>query len=322
MAATLSAPSPGSDDEFDDTLILMFMCCHPSLTPTASIPLTLRAIGGLSTREIAAAFLVSEKTMGQRISRAKATIKASNEPFQLPPPAERDERMRLVLHVLYLIFNEGYVTSGGAQLTRGDLSAEAIRLTRMLHTVLPDRPEVSGLLALMLLTDARRSARTSEGGELIPLAEQDRSLWDGKAIAEGIRLLEDALSHRQADVYQLQAAIAAAHAEAPDHDSTDWTKILALYGLLERLSPNPMVSLNRAVAAGMVHGPTAGLAVLDTLEDQVGDHHRFHSVRAHLLEMSGSPATAATEYRAAASRTTNKREKHYLLARAADLTEQ
>ncbi len=246
-----AGPVPGEEDTArDDTLILMFMCCHPSLTPGAAIPLTLRAVGGLTTREIAAAFLVPEPTMAQRISRAKSTLKASGEPFTLPPADQRAARLRSVLHVLYLLFNEGYASSGGPELARSDLSGEAIRLARGLHASLPADPETTGLLALMLLTDARRPARTGPGGELIPLAEQQRSRWDRACITEGMRLITAALEQGQPGEYQLQAAIAAVHDEAPSHAATDWPKILALYGLLERRTGNPMVTLNRAVGRG------------------------------------------------------------------------
>ena len=287
----------------DDTLILMFMCCHPSLTPGSAIPLTLRAVGGLTTREIAAAFLVPEPTMAQRISRAKATLKASGEPFTLPPPDQRAGRLASVLHVLYLLFNEGYASSGGPDLARSDLSGEAIRLARGLHASLPGDPEVTGLLALMLLTDARRAARTGPGGELIPLAEQDRSGWDRPLITEGTTLLTGALRSGQLGEYQLQAAIAAVHDQAPSHAGTDWAQILALYSLLERMTGNPMVTLNRAVAAAMVEGPAAGLALLDAVRGPLGGHYRFHAVRGHLLETGrgstpGAPPNSAPRPRA------------------------
>jgi predicted RNA polymerase sigma factor len=297
----------------------MFMCCHPSLTPASAIPLTVRAVGGLTTREIAAAFLVPEPTMAQRISRAKTNVKASNEPFTVPPPDQVAERLRSVLHVLYLLFNEGYASSGGADLARTDLSGEAIRLARGVHAALPDDAEVSGLLALMLLTDARRPARTRADGVLVPLAEQDRSLWDRRLIAEGVAIITDCLTRGQVGEYQLQAAIAAVHDQAARHTDTNWSEILALYGLLERMTGNPMVTLNRAVATAMVHGPGAGLAMLDGLGDRLGDHHRLHSVRAHLLELSGDPETAIAEFRAAAARTANLREQHYLTTKAASL---
>jgi RNA polymerase sigma factor (sigma-70 family) len=302
----------------DDTLIVMLMCCHPSLTPASAIPLTLRAVGGLTTREIAAAFLVPEPTMAQRISRAKAKIKASAEPFALPPP-RLPERLQAVLHVLYLLFNEGYTTSGGPDLGRGDLSGEAIRLARMMRASVPDDPEVTGLLALMLLTDARRPARSGPGGELIPLAEQDRTRWDAGLIVEGLSLISGVLGGGHAGEYQLQAAIAALYDQAPSHAGTDWPKIVALYTLLEAMTANPMVTLNRAVATAMVSGPAAGLALLDDLGDRLGDHHRLHSVRAHLLAQAGDVESAAAEFRAAAARTANLRERHYLTTQAARL---
>jgi len=308
-------PAPGTDD----TLILMFMCCHPSLTPATAIPLTLRAVGGLTTREIATAFLVPEATMAQRISRAKARIKASDEPFAIPSPGERAGRLRSVLHVLYLLFNEGYITNSGPHLARTDLSGEAIRLARLVHGGLPDDPEVAGLLALMLLTDARRPARTGPDGELVPLDEQDRTLWDRTRITEGVVLVTGALRRGRPGEYQLQAAIAAVHDQAERPADTDWAEILSLYGLLEEMTGNPMVTLNRAIAAAMVHGPPAGLARLEPLGARLGDHHRLHAVRGHLLEMAGEDQAAAVEYRAAAARTLNLREQHYLTTRAARL---
>lgn len=315
---SLARPEPAPAD--DDTLGLMFMCCHPSLTAASAIPLTLRAVGGLTTREIAAAFLVPESTMAQRISRSKARIKASGEPFAMPPLEHRADRLRSVLHVLYLLFNEGYASSTGPDLARTDLSGEAIRLTRVVHATLPEDPEVTGLLALMLLTDARRPARTGRDGELVPLAEQDRSLWDRQLISEGVVLITAALRHSHMGEYQMQAAIAAVHDQSASHDDTNWAEIAALYGLLERLTGNPMVTLNRAVAEAMLRGPHAGLALLDGLDDQLGDHHRLHSVRAHLLERSGDIAAAIVEFKAAAARATNVREQHFLTTQAARLT--
>ena len=303
----------------DDTLILMLMCCHPSLSPGAAIPLTLRAVGGLTTREIAAAFLVPEATMAQRISRAKAKLKAADEPFALPPPGQGGERLPSVLHVLYLIFNEGYAASDGPDLARTDLSGEAIRLARDVHAALPADPEATGLLALMLLTDARRAARTRPGGELVPLAEQDRARWDRRLITEGLTLVTGALRQGLPGEYQVQAAIAGLHDQAPSHAQTDWAQILALYDRLEQLTGNPMVTLNRAVATAMVHGPSAGLALLDGLADRLGDHHRLHSVRAHLLEQAGDGPHAIAEFEAAAARTTNLRERDYLVTKAARL---
>jgi RNA polymerase sigma factor (sigma-70 family) len=310
-------------DTQDDTLTLLFMCCHPALTPPSAIALTLRAVGGLTTTEIASAFLVPESTMAQRISRAKATIKSSGVRFHPPSSKERSERLRAALHVLYLIFNEGYTSSAGPDLQRTDLSAEAIRLTRATHTLLPGDSEVAGLLALMLLTDARRSARTGPAGELIPLNEQDRSRWDQPAIQEGIALLTGALEKGAIGSYTLQAAIAAVHDEAPRAEETDWPQILALYDLLRRMSDNPMVLLNHAVAAAMVHGPAAGLDLLKALDkdDRLSHHHRLDAVRAHLFELAGDRAAALAHYRAAAKKTASLPERNYLLTQAARLAE-
>jgi RNA polymerase sigma factor (sigma-70 family) len=302
-------PVPEFFDQ-DDTLIILFMCCHPALTDASAIALTLRAVGGLSTAEIAKAFLVDEPTMAQRISRAKRRIRSSGEPFRMPTAEERPARLRNVLHVLYLIFNEGYAASGGSELQRTELSAEAIRLARML----PDEPEVDGLLALMLLLDARRAARTDADGELVPLPQQDRSIWDQARIAEGLVLLEKA-----AGEYQVQAAIAAVHDRAPSAGATDWRQILGLYEQLERMTGNPVVTLNRAVAAAMADGPGAGLAVLDDVDARLDGHHRLDAVRAHLLEMAGDFEVAIEQYRAAAQKTTNVAEQRYLRKRAARL---
>ncbi|WP_425583262.1 RNA polymerase sigma factor [Streptosporangium oxazolinicum] len=318
--------APAADDTYetdrDDTLTTLFLCCHPALTPASAIALTLRSVGGLTTAEIARAFLVPEPTMAQRISRAKQRIKASGVPFRMPAPPERARRLGSVLHVLYLVFNEGYASSAGPDLQRVELSREAIRLARMAHGLLPDDCEVAGLLALMLLTDARRPARTDPGGTPIPLAEQDRSLWDGEAVTEGIALITATLSKGAVGPYQLQAAIAAVHDEAATAEETDWPQILALYGLLERMSDNPMVSLNRAVAAAMAHGPATGLDMLKALDadGRLTGHHRFHTARAHLLEMAGDRRAAVEDYRAAASRTTSAPERDYLTTRAARLT--
>jgi RNA polymerase sigma factor (sigma-70 family) len=296
----------------DDTLNLLFLCCHPDLSGPSQVALTLRAAGGLTTAEIAQAFLVPEATMAQRISRAKATLKHSEAGFAVPAAEVFDERLRAVLQVLYLIFNEGYTSLG-----RTDLTAEAIRLARIVHQLLPGDGEVASLLALMLLTDARRPARTRADGSLVPLAEQDRSLWDREAIGEGVGLVERALAHGPLGPYRVQAAIAAVHAEAARAEDTDWREILALYELLERMAPNPMVTLNRAVAMGMARGPVAGLELLDTLADdeRVAGHHRFFAVRAHLLELAGEPARE--DYLEAARRTTSVPERRYLEARAA-----
>jgi len=303
----------------DDTLVLLFTCCHPALSTASAIALTLRAVGGLTTAEIARAFLVPEATMAQRISRAKQAIHASGQPFERPSPSETAERLGAVLHVLYLIFNEGYTASGGPSLQRSDLSAEAIRLTRMLHGLLPEETELAGLLALLLLTDARRAARTGPGGELIPLDEQDRRKWDREEIAEGVALLTATLPKGPPGPYALQAAIAAVHDEAPNVEETDWPELVALYGLLLQKSDNPMVALNHAVALAMVHGPAAGLERLDALakDARLAGHHRLDAVRAHLLERAGDLHAAALHYRRAAERTTSLPERNFLLARAA-----
>jgi RNA polymerase sigma factor (sigma-70 family) len=306
----------------DDTLTLLFMCCHPALTPPSAIALTLRAVGGLTTAEIANAFLVPEATMAQRISRAKQSIKTSNVPFSMPTDAERAERLSAVLHVLYLIFNEGYSSSSGPELQRTDLSNEAIRLTREVHRLLPRDGEVTGLLALMLLTDARRAARTGSSGELIPLDEQDRTLWNQRLIAEGIALVSAALTGGSGGSYQLQAAIAAIHDEAPNVDDTDWQQIFVLYGLLEQMADNPMVSLNRAIAAAMVDGPAAGLELLKVLDDdsRMAGHYRLDAVRGHLHERAGDRERALAHYRAAVERTTSIPERDYLTLKIARLT--
>ena len=313
---TTPDPVPGTDD----TLILMFMCCHPSLTPTAAIPLTLRAIGGLTTREIAAAFLVPEATMAQRISRAKMKIRESNEAFALPPESVWPGRLRSVLHVLYLLFSEGYTTSGGYELTRTDLSGEAIRLARATHRALPREPEVTGLLALMLLTDARRPGRTDVDGALIPLLRQDRARWDRSLIGEGTALITDALAQHRLGEYQLQAAIAALHDQALCAGDTQWSGIESLYGRLEAMTGNPMVRLNRAVAVAMIDGPGAGLELLDGIADRLDDHHRFHAVRAHLLAEAGDSRSAIAEFRRASESATNLRERQFLLSEAARLS--
>jgi RNA polymerase sigma factor (sigma-70 family) len=307
------------DSDEDDTLTLLFMCCHPALTNSSAIALTLRAVGGLTTAEIASAFLVPEATMAQRISRAKNSIKSSGVPFQLPTARERAERLRAVLHILYLIFSEGYTSSAGPHLQRVELSGEAIRLTRCVHTLAPDDPEVGGLFALMLLTDARRAARTAADGGLIPLAEQDRSLWDQARICEGIALLTAALARGAVGPYQLQAAIAAVHDEAARAEDTDWPQVLALYELFKRMSDNPMVILNHAIAAAMVHGAAAGLVLLAGLDSdpRMAGHHRLPAVRAHLLEMAGDYEAALTNYRTSASFAISIPEQNYLLLQAA-----
>ncbi|GLZ37243.1 DUF6596 domain-containing protein [Actinokineospora sp. NBRC 105648] len=309
------AAGPGEDHpgDTDDTLTLLFLCCHPDLPATAQIALTLRAVGGLTTAQIAAAFLVPEATMAQRISRAKQRLRGATFALSTDP-----DRLAAVLRVLYLIFNEGHTATSGPDLSRPDLTAEAIRLTRAVHRRRPDDGEVTGLLALMLLTDARRATRATADGALVPLAEQDRAHWDHDAIAEGVKLVEDTLSRAPLGQYQLQSAIAAIHAEAPSTEDTDWAQILVLYDILARVAPNPVVSLNRAVAVAKVHGPRAGLALLDELagDKRLGAHHRLQSVRAHLLELADDPAAARTAYRLAARRTLSLPERRYLEARA------
>jgi RNA polymerase sigma factor (sigma-70 family) len=316
-----AADRPAS--ESDDTLILLFMCCHPSLSPASQIAVTLRAVGGLTTAEIARAFLVPEATMTRRISRAKQRIKDSGIPFGMPPGLERTERLGAVLHVLYLIFNEGYASTSGPNLQRSELSAEAIRLARLVHRLLPDDSEVTGLLALMLLTDARRPARTGPDGGLIPMAEQDRGLWNTGYIAEGVALITDALPRGVTGPYQLQAAIAAIHDEAPSAEATDWPQIMALYELLMRISDNPVVALNHAVAVAMARGARAGLDLLGRLEadERIAGDHRLHAVRAHLLELVGDRIAARESYQAAARRTTSLPQQRYLHAKAARLTD-
>jgi RNA polymerase sigma factor (sigma-70 family) len=323
--AALEPPDPAPAPATDDTLALLMLCCHPALTRPSQVALTLRAVGGLRTGEIARAFLVPESTIGQRISRAKARIKAEGARFPWPPPEERPDRLAAVLEVLYLIFNEGYTASEGAVLHRVELTSEAIRLTRRLHAeVPPDDPqagEVAGLLALMLLTDARRPARQDDDGRLVPLAEQDRRRWDAAAIAEGTTLLAATLVAHPIGRYQAQAAIAAVHAEAEWAEDTDWPQILALYGLLVVLAPGPVVTLNRIVALAMVDGPAAALAELDAAEPELAAYHRVHAVRAHLLEQAGDPHAARAAYQRAAELTLSAPERRYLLDRAARVAE-
>ncbi|MGW0755270.1 RNA polymerase sigma factor [Streptomyces sp. NPDC002814] len=307
--------APGEDraPREDDTLSLLFLCCHPDLTPPAQIALTLRAVGGLTTAEIARAWLVPEATMAQRISRAKQKLRG----VSFGRPDNWAERLPAVLHTLYLIFNEGYTATSGRSLQRRDLAGEAIRLTRTAHRLLPDTGEVSGLLALMLLTDARRDARTGPHGELVPLDEQDRERWDKAAIDEGVALVTRALARGPAGPYQVRAAIAAVHDEAPSAEATDWQEILGLYDVLVRLVPGPVELLNRAVAVAMVDGPYAGLAELDVLEEAAG--HRRDAVRGHLLERAGEPEAARAAYESAAAQTLSLPEQRYLQARAARL---
>jgi RNA polymerase sigma factor (sigma-70 family) len=321
VGVDMSARQGAAADE-DDTLAVLVMCCHPSLTPPSAIALTLRAVGGLTTPQIARAFLVPEATMAQRISRAKRTIKDSGVPFRPPTADERPVAIRSVLHVLYLMFNEGYVTSDGADLGRPQLAVEAIRLARMVHRQLPDDPEVAGLLALMLLIEARRPARTTADGEPIPLPDQDRSLWDQALISEGTSILDAAIAAGRVGEYQLQATIAAVHDRATTAETTDWRQILTLYELLDRMTGNPVVTVNRAVAAAMADGPSAGLSILDGLDDPVAGSHRVAAVRAHLLEMAGDTDGAVEQYRTAAALTTNLAEQRHLSMQAARLRAQ
>ncbi len=302
----------------EDTLTLLLLCCHPALTTASQVALTLRAVGGLTTEQIARAFIVPEATMAQRISRAKQRIRETGARFSMPPEAERRDRMAAVLHILYLIFNEGYTATTGPELQRLQLTEEAIRLTREAHALLTDDGEVTGLLALMLLTDARRRARTGADGALVPLDEQDRATWDSELIGEGVELISNVLAHGTVGPYQLQAAIAAVHAEADTAGATDWKQILALYTMLEVVAPNPMVTLNRAVAAGMVHGPAAGLALLESVERdrRMARHHRLHAVRAHLLGLAGDRPAARASFALAARLTTSLPEQRYLNSRA------
>jgi predicted RNA polymerase sigma factor len=312
------APAADADDpgRADDTLTLLLLCCHPELTPASQIALTLRAVGGLTTAEIAGAFLVPESTMAQRISRAKSRLASSGARFHLPPEPERAARLPAVLRVLYLIFNEGYTATAGPSLHRADLTLEAVRLTRLLHHLRPDDGEVAGLLALMLLTEARRPARTTSDGRLVPLSEQDRSRWDRAARDAGLALITATLPRGPVGSYQLQAAIPPVHAEAAHAADTDWPQIAALYALLDSVDPGPVVTLNRAVAVAMVDGPGAGLALLAGLDDQLADRHRLHAVRAHLAEMAGDVTAAREGYRTAARLTTSLPEQRYLAERA------
>ena len=312
-----------TDMDPEDTLVLLFMCCHPALSTPSAVALTLRAVGGLTTAEIANAFMVPEATMAQRISRAKQSIKASKVPFRLPAPQERRERLPAVLHALYLIFSEGYASSIGAHLQRLDLAREAIRLTRSARALLPEDAEIAGLLALMLLTNARRAARTGPHEELIPLDKQNRSLWDRAEITEGTDLLTLALSKGAVGLYQLQAAIAAVHDEATRPEDTDWPQILALYELLQRVAPSPVVTLNHAIAVAMVHGPERGLERLRALDsdERLAGHYRLDAVRGHLFEMLGDLERAVQHYRTAATKTTSLPEQNYLMTQAARLEE-
>lgn len=325
-AASLSLPLewvvPSIDADasalHDDSLALLFLCCHPALSPASQAVLTLRAVGGLTTAEIAQAFFVPVATMAQRISRAKSRIRVSGIGFSPLTAQDVESRLPVVLHVLYLIFNEGYAASFGRTLHRHDLTQDAIRLTRVLHRRLPDDGEVAGLLALMLLTDARRPARAGVDGALIPLAEQNRSRWNRPAIEEGVALVSRALSRAPLGPYQVQAAIAAVHDEAVTADETDWPQILELYRLLVELSPTPAVILNRAVAVAMVQGPAPALAQIDALQrdGRLDRYHRLHAVRAHLLEMEGDLAAAHREYETAARLATSLPEQNFLRGRS------
>jgi RNA polymerase sigma factor (sigma-70 family) len=320
--ASQPTPAPLEEANADDSLTLLFLCCHPALNPVSQVALTLRAVGGLTTTEIAHAYGVTEVAMGQRISRAKQQIKSAGGRFVLPLAEDRDNRLAAVLQVLYLIFNEGYAATAGEQLHRVDLTSEAIRLTRMLHRLLPDEPEVTGLLALMLLTDARRLARMDAAGDLITMEHQDRDRWDRTLTAEGTALITDAMRRRQVGPYQLQAAIAAVHNGAPSYSETDWPRIASLYAWLERLIPTPPIRLSRAVAVAMAHGPRRGLALLDTLADDPLSRQRERAVRAHLLELAGDSQQAVALYREAAALTRNLAERRYLEQRAHALTKE
>jgi len=317
--STASTSPDGHAAEEDDSLILLFLCCHPALTPPSQLALTLRAVGGLSTAEIASALLLPEATITRRITRAKQSVVADGGRFQLPQPEEWRRRLDVVLHVIYLVFTEGHTATAGDELVRGDLCAEALRLGRLLRRLLPHEPEVVGLLAQMLLTDARREARTGQDGRLVPLAEQDRARWDRAAIGEGLHLVAEALARHRPGPYQLQAAINALHAEAATYQETDWPQILALYGVLDALADDPVVTLNRAVALAQVEGPHAGLQLVQraAADPRLAGHHRVHAVRAHLLRESGRSTEAAQEYRIAAQRTLSTPERTYLLRQAA-----
>jgi RNA polymerase sigma factor (sigma-70 family) len=320
-AADARITGAGGPPDHDDTLTLLFLCCHPALTPSSQVALTLRAVGGLTTAEIARAFGVPEATMAQRISRAKQQIRAAGARFTPPDAADRDQRLRAVQQVLYLVFNEGYTASAGQQLQRTDLTVEGIRLVRLLARLLPGDAETAALLALMLLTDARRAARVTPDGALVPLAEQDRGRWDRGLIAEGAALIEQTLAASRAlGPYQLQAAIAAVHDEAASVEDTDWAEVLALYELLATVSPGPMVALGKAVATAMVHGPAAGLAALSDLAETLAANHRFYSVRGHLHVMAGHQREAAADFLAAARYATNVPERRYLERKAAELS--
>lgn len=322
LAAELEAGSqPGPDDDVpDDRLRLIFTCCHPAIAPEGRIALTLREVCGLTTEEVARAFLTSAPTVAQRIVRAKARIRDARLPYAEPTTEELPERLQAVLRVVYLVFNEGYAASSGDALTRPHLSAEAIRLGRVMRSLLPE-PEVTGLLALMLLQDSRRAARTTPNGNLVRLEDQDRTLWDQAQIAEGVALVERALTSRRFGAYTLQAAIAAVHAQAPEAAATDWPQIVALYGELIRLEPSPVVELNRAVAVGMRDGPAAGLAVIDALlaSGQLAAYHLAHAARAEFCARMGLNAEACEAYRRALALTQTEPERRFLARRLREL---
>jgi RNA polymerase sigma factor (sigma-70 family) len=314
-AWSANPPEPASGN--DDTLTVLFMCCHPALPPAAAIPLALRAAAGLTTREIAEAFMISEATTAQRISRAKTTITNTNEPFHYPPPDLFDDRLRSVLHIVYLLFNEGHTATSGDDLLRTEMTSEAVRLARQINEALPQHAEAAGLLALMLLTDARSTARTTSSGDVVPLDQQDRSLWDRTMITEGLTLLTAAMRQQHTGEYQLLAAIAAVHDQAPAYEVTRWPEISALYEVLERLTNNPMITLNRAIAVAFTTNPATALESLAPITDRLHGHHRYHAVRAHLHELAGNHHDAAAEYQLAAQAATNEPERRYLQQQAA-----
>ncbi len=309
--------------EGDDTLRLILLCCHPSLSRPSQVALTLQAMGGLSTDQVAAAYLVPARTMAQRLTRARATLRDAGAEFELPSADELPERIAAVLDVCHLMFNEGYTRSGGAELLDVGLTSEAIRLTRQLHRALPDHDEVAGALALMLLTESRSAARVDGAGDLIPLDRQDRGLWDRALITEGVEIVQRILPRGPVGRFQLSAAIAAVQAEAPTAADVDWLEISLLYGMLDQVAPSPAVTLNRAVAVGMALGPDQGLAIVDGLltDQAMQRHHRVHAVRAHLLELAGDPVAAMEAYLRAAQLTTSLPEQRYLNRRYLDLNQ-
>lgn len=319
QVAPAADEAPGPDGDEDDTLQVLLLCCHQVLTASSQVALTLRAVAGLTTAQIAAAFLVPEATMAQRISRAKSTLRTSGARFSTPTPGELPARLAAVMQVLYLVFNEGYAASSGRALLDVSLTQEAVRLARLLYAARPADDEAAGLLALMLLTDARRAARADSDGELVPLERQDRTQWDPANIAEGVAIVESVLPRGEVGPFQLQAAIAAAHDEASTYADTDWLQITMLYRMLDRVAPGPSVTMGLAVAAGMAHGPHAGLQVLQPLLTQpaLARNHRLHAVRAHLLEMAGARTEAVESYLRASRLTGSIPEQRYLNGRAA-----